>query len=210
MIKLIIFDLDGTLLDTLTDITNSVNYTLKKFNKKPRKEEEIKYFLGQGPRYLLENSFGEIKNYDEVYKVYDTHYKIHQNDNTKPYPGVRETLEELKKTNIMLAVCSNKQDEITKSLIEELFPKTFSFVIGTSEKFMRKPSSDMPNHIMTSLGVSNDETLYIGDTETDMKTAMNSKIRAIAVTYGFRSKEELEIYKPYKIISNMQELLEII
>ena len=71
MIKLIIFDLDGTLLDTLTDITNSVNYTLNKFNKKPRTEEEIKYFLGQGPRYLLEKSFGEIENYDEVYKVYD-------------------------------------------------------------------------------------------------------------------------------------------
>ncbi|MGI6360030.1 MAG: HAD family hydrolase [Acholeplasmatales bacterium] len=210
MIKLIIFDLDGTLLDTLTDITNSVNYTLNRFNKKPKTEQEIKYFLGQGPRYLLENSFGEIKNYDEVYQVYDAYYKIHQNDNTKPYPNVKETLEKLKKMNILLAVCSNKQDEITKSLIEELFPGIFAFVIGTSEEFMRKPSSDMPNHIMASLGVSNDETLYIGDTETDMKTAMNSNVRAIAVTYGFRSKEELEIYKPYKIINTMEELLDII
>ncbi|NMA05808.1 MAG: HAD family hydrolase [Acholeplasmataceae bacterium] len=210
MIKLIIFDLDGTLLDTLTDITNSVNYTLNKFNKKPRTEEEIKYFLGQGPRYLLEKSFGEIENYDEVYKVYDAHYKIHQNDNTKPYPGVKETLEELKKTNLKLAVCSNKQDEITKSLIEDLFPGVFSFVIGTSEKFMRKPASDMPNHIMKSLGVTKKETIYVGDTETDMKTAINSNIRAIAVTYGFRRKEELEIFKPYKIISNLKELLEII
>lgn len=210
MIKLIIFDLDGTLLDTLTDITNSVNYTLNKFNKKPRTEEEIKYFLGQGPRYLLEKSFGEIENYDEVYKVYDAHYKIHQNDNTKPYPGVKETLEELKKTNLKLAVCSNKQDEITKSLIEDLFPGVFSFVIGTSEKFMRKPASDMPNHIMKSLGVTKKETIYVGDTETDMKTAINSNIRAIAVTYGFRRKEELKIFKPYKIINNLKELLEII
>ncbi len=210
MIKLIIFDLDGTLLDTLTDITNSVNYTLNKFNKEPKTEEEIKYFLGQGPRYLLENSFGEIENYDEVFKVYDTHYKIHQNDNTKPYPGVKETLEELKKTNLKLAVCSNKQDEITKSLIEDLFPGVFSHVIGTSEKFMRKPASDMPNHIMKSLGVTKKETIYVGDTETDMKTAINSNIRAIAVTYGFRRKEELEIFKPYKIIDNLKELLEII
>ncbi len=210
MIKLIIFDLDGTLLDTLTDITNSVNYTLNRFNKKLRTEEEIKYFLGQGPRYLLENSFGKIESYDEVYKVYDNHYKIHQNDNTKPYPGVKETLEELKKTDILLAVCSNKQDEITKSLMEKLFPNVFSFVIGTSEKFRRKPSSDMPNHIMKSLGVNKKDTIYIGDTETDMKTAMNSNVRAIAVTYGFRTKEELEVYKPYKIISNMQELLDII
>ncbi len=210
MIKLIIFDLDGTLLDTLTDITNSVNYTLNKFNKQLRTEDEIKYFLGQGPRYLLENSFGEIDNYEKVYKIYDAHYTIHQNDNTKPYPGVRETLEELKKQNILLAVCSNKQDEITKSLIENLFPGIFSFVVGTNKNFKRKPSSDMPNHIMETLGIKKEHTLYIGDTETDMKTAMNSQIRAIAVTYGFRTKEELEIYKPYKIINNIKELLKLV
>ena len=198
--KLIIFDLDGTLLDTLTDITNSVNYTLKKFNKKSKTEQEIKYLLGHGPKYLLENAFGEIKNFDEVYKVYNEHYIIHQNDTTRPYPGVKEALEALKKKQFLLAVCSNKQDEITKSLIDELFPGIFSFAIGTSEKFKRKPASDMPNHIMKVLGVDKKDTFYVGDTETDMKTATNSQIRAIAVTYGFRTKEELEIYKPYKII----------
>lgn len=208
--KLIIFDLDGTLLDTLTDITNSVNYTLKHFNQPLRQEEEIKYFLGQGPKYLLTHAFQEITDYEKVYAVYNNHYQRHQHDNTKPYDGVKETLDALKKTDILLAVCSNKQDAITKSLITSLFPNTFDYVIGTSDKLRRKPASDMPNHIIKTLNVSKEDVLYIGDTETDMLTAQNTGIKAIAVTYGFRSEAELEIYKPYKIINNLKEILKIV
>lgn len=208
--KLIIFDLDGTLLDTLKDITNSVNYTLNYFNQPLRTEQEIKYFLGQGPRYLLEHAFVSIDDYDRVFKVYDSHYAAHQNDTTKPYDGVYETLEALKKTDVLLAVCSNKQDAITKALIEQLFPNTFDFVMGTSKDFKRKPYSDMPNHILKSLDVKPSEALYIGDTETDMKTAQNSGLKAIGVSYGFRSREELSPFKPYKIIDHLTELIKIV
>ncbi len=208
--KLIIFDLDGTLLDTLKDITNSVNYTLKHFNQPLKTQEEIKYFLGQGPRYLLENAFEKIDDYEAVFKVYDQHYSLHQNDYTKPYDGVLETLNTLKKMDLLLAVCSNKQDHITKELIETLFPGMFDFVIGTSKNFKRKPSSDMSNHILKSLSIDKKDALYVGDTETDMKTALNSGLKAVAVTYGFRSRNELSPYKPYKIIDHLTELIKIV
>lgn len=208
--KLVIFDLDGTLLDSLTDVANSVNYTLKVFNNPVRTEEEIKRFLGQGPKYLLEQSFSHIEDFEAIYTVYDTHYTAHQNDSTQPYEGIVDLLKKLKEMKIKLAVCSNKQDSITKELVEHIFPNTFDYILGSSAAFERKPSKDMPAHILEILNIDHKDTLYVGDTETDMKTAHNAHLKAIGVTWGFRTKEELLIHSPYKIINKPHELIKII
>lgn len=205
--KLIIFDLDGTLLDTLTDITNSINYTLNYFNRPAKTEQQVKYYLGQGPKYLLEKAFDNDLDYKSVYPIYDHHYTKHQNDYTKPYDGVLETLNALKEKGYLLAVCSNKQDPITKELIKTIFPNTFDYVIGTSAKLTRKPAPDMVLHILKALNIKKSEALYIGDTETDMKTAFNAGLKVVAVTYGFRSKKELKVYQPDYLVDHPLEIL---
>ncbi|HHT39579.1 MAG: HAD-IA family hydrolase [Acholeplasmataceae bacterium] len=211
MKKLIIFDLDGTLLDTLTDITNSVNDTLKHYGKSLRTEEEIKYLLGFGPQHLIEKSFDKSfseEEFKEVYKFYDERYALNQNIFTKPYSGIIELLNILKK-DYLLAVCSNKQDHLTKSLIKTVFPNLFSVVVGANP-YQRKPNPEMPNYIMEKLNVTPKETLFIGDTSVDIKTALNAKIDVVAVLWGFRKKADLVAFNPNAFIKEPLELLELL
>lgn len=213
MKKLVIFDLDGTILDTLTDLTNSVNYVLKMFNKPLREEDEIKYFLGYGPRYLLEKSFNEEFSdlqYEKIYEIYNNYYSRHQLDFTKPYNGMNEVLKELKDKGYLLAVCSNKQESAVKELMTALFEDVFDKVMGTSPKFPAKPEPDMVLEIMNSLNVSKENTIYIGDTQVDLETAINANIKKIAVLYGFRKKSDLDAYNPEFYVNEPKELINII
>lgn len=213
MKKLVIFDLDGTILNTLTDLTNSVNYVLDLYNMPLKKEEEIQYFLGHGPRYLLEKSFNKKfkdQEYKEIFKLYDNYYDKHKTDNTKPYEGIKEVLKQLKKSGYLLAVCSNKQDTATTKIITELFPNTFDVVMGTSSKFLRKPAPDMVLEILRILKVKKENTIYIGDTEIDLQTAINAQIKKIAVLYGFRKKSDLILYNPEYFVKEPKEIIKII
>lgn len=211
MKKLIIFDLDGTLLDTLTDLTNSVNETLKHFNYPIVEAEELKYYLGYGPRHLLDKSFNKTltdEEFLEAFKFYDNHYSLYSKVHTKPYPGIKELLNELK-GQYKLAVCSNKQDNVTKELMEEVFPNTFDYVIGTGI-LEKKPSPEMPNLILKELKIKASEALFIGDTQVDVKTGLNANIEVVAVLWGFRTLEDLKPLKPNYFIKKPKELLKIL
>lgn len=213
MKKLVIFDLDGTLLDTLTDLTNSVNYVLKQY-KKPLKEElEIKYHLGYGPKYLLEKAFEKNfsdEEYKEVFSLYDNYYSKHQLDFTKPYEGIIDVLNELKREGYLLAVCSNKQESAVKELMDEMFNGIFDVMMGTSKLNKPKPNPEMVLKAMELLGVKKENTIYIGDTEVDLNTAINANIKKIAVLYGFRKKADLIKYKPEYFVDTPKELITLI
>ncbi len=211
MKKLIIFDLDGTLLNTIEDITNSVNETLTYFSYPKRTLEEVKYFVGEGPQVLLNKSFGKILSeaeYDEAFKYYDNRYEINSKVHTKPYPGIYELLEKLK-GKYLLAVCSNKQDHLTKKLMEEVFPNTFDYVIGTGV-VNKKPDPAMPNLILKELNIKAEEAIFIGDTAVDVKTGINANIDVVAVLWGFRTKEDLIHLNPKYFINKPHELMKIL
>ena len=213
MKKLVIFDLDGTILNTAKDLTNSVNYVLKHYNMPIKKEEQIKYYLGYGPKYLLEKAFNKTfseQEYKEIYRLYDNYYSKHQLDFTKPYDGIDIVLKDLKESGYLLAVCSNKQENAVKELMLKLFPNTFDITMGTSEKFLPKPEADMVLNILDKLKVKKENTIYIGDTQVDMETAINAKIKKIAVLYGFRKKTDLEFYNPEYYVNSPIELSKII
>ncbi|NLN50719.1 MAG: HAD family hydrolase [Acholeplasmataceae bacterium] len=213
MKKLIIFDLDGTILNTLTDITNSVNYLLKKYNLPLKTEVEIKKYLGKGPRYLLEMAVGKALSelqYQTYYNYYDAHYDIHKMDNTVAYEGFHEVFQTLKKAGFLLAVCSNKQHSATVDLMETLFKGVFDYVIGTTPNIKRKPDSQMVEIIIDQLQVAKKDTLYVGDTEIDMQTAINAQIKKVAVLYGFRERQDLEQFRPDYYINSPKELLDIV
>lgn len=211
--KLVIFDLDGTLLDTVKDLTNAVNHLLKQLNRPLIEDKQVKAYLGQGPKYLLEQALNEPLEgelFERYFKIYNDYYQTHQLDYTKPYEGIPEVLKTLKESGYLLAVVSNKQEPVTKSLMEKLFPNTFDVVIGTSKNNLPKPNPVMVLKVMEKLNVTKEETLYIGDTQTDMKTAINASLIKIAVLYGFRTKEDLIPYEPEYFARYPLEILDII
>lgn len=213
MKKLVIFDLDGTLLNTLTDLTNSVNHTLKYFNQTPLSEKEIRYYLGFGPRHLLDKALKmEMSDYEyhDIYEIYNNYYRIHKNDYTRPYEGIVEVLVKLKESGYLLSVCSNKQDDATKSLVKDIFGDVFDFVIGSSDLYQKKPAPDMVYKTLEVLNVKKEDAIYIGDTEVDLKTASQSGLRSIAVLYGFRDKEDLRDFSPLAFVDEPRELVEVV
>ncbi len=213
MKKLIIFDLDGTILDTLKDLTNSVNYLLIYLNKPLKTQSQIKNLLGSGPRFLLEQAIGEKldeKRLNELFDIYNEHYNAHKQVFTKPYEGIKEVIKKLKNAGYLLAVCSNKQHQATTELVNSLFKDDFDLVLGTSNQFPRKPSSQMVDYIIKSLNVDLENVVYVGDTEVDMQTAINANVKMIAVLYGFRSKAVLKKYNPFSYADKPIEIIDII
>lgn len=211
--KLVIFDLDGTILDTVLDLTNAVNHLLSKIDRPLVEPHQIKAYLGQGPKYLLEHALNETlegEKFDRYYKIYNDYYQAHQLDYTKPYDGIEEVLKTLKGKGYLLAVVSNKQEPVTKSLMEELFPNTFDYVIGTSKTNLPKPNPMMVIKVMEVLNIDSKDAIYIGDTQTDMKTAIGANLTKIAVLYGFRTKQDLIPFNPEYFVDTPIEILDII
>lgn len=212
MKKLIIFDLDGTLLNTIDDITMSVNETLIEFGYPKRTAEEVMYFLGDGPKILIEKSFDKKftneSEFKEIFNFYDNRYKINQNLTTKPYSDINKLLMELKK-DYKLAVCSNKQNDITKSLISEIFPETFDVVVGANP-MKRKPAPDMVYYILDELNIKKEDTLFVGDTKADINTGINAGVEVIAVLWGFRKRSDLEHLNPNYFVETPLEILDIL
>ncbi len=195
MIKLIIFDLDGTLLYTLEDLANSCNFVLEKYGQKTHSIADYKYLVGSGMKMLLQKAFGE--NFPSQYSqnILDDflqHYAVHQYDTTRPYAEIPMVLHILQEQNKMLAVASNKMDNATKVLITKYFPNiNFNIVAGATENMPTKPNPDIVNNIMDYCGVTSAETLYIGDSNIDMETAKNASIKSIGALWGYRTKKEL-------------------
>ncbi len=192
--KLVIFDLDGTVLDTLGDLCNSVNFALKSYNLPERSLDEVRTIVGNGIRRLIDLSVPEntaLSITDSVFDAFKSHYKEHSSDNTKPYIGIAELLRELKEKGILTAVVSNKADFAVKSLADKYFDGLFSYISGEKEGIPRKPAPDMVQNAINYFGIESYDAVYVGDSEVDIMTATNCGIDSIIVTWGFRDKEIL-------------------
>ncbi len=208
--QLAIFDLDGTLLNTLEDLADSANYVMKAFGYPERTVEEIRNFVGNGIRKLLERSAPEgtpAEEIDRMFETFITYYKEHCADKTKPYDGIMELLEKLQRQGLKLAVVSNKADYAVKALCEQYFPSCFNEAVGERAGIARKPAPDTVNEVLKNLQIDKSQAVYIGDSEVDVKTAQNAEMDCIAVDWGFRDTEVLKMAGAETIVSTPEELL---
>jgi phosphoglycolate phosphatase len=187
----VIFDLDGTLLDTLGDLRDSVNYALAFHGYPTRTTEEVRQFVGNGVAKLVERALpGGLENPDfsAVLATFRSHYQDHSQVLTAPYPGILSLLEELKKRKIPMAVVSNKMDSAVKPLCEHYFGNLIPVAIGEREGVHKKPAPDSVIQAAEELQVPLADCVYVGDSDVDLDTARNAGIPCIAVTWGFRSR----------------------
>ena len=212
MKKLVIFDLDGTLLDTIADLAESANHALKQLGYPTRDVEKIRTFVGNGVNKLLFRALPDEEKTEENMMRMRTHfvpyYDAHNADLSAPYPGIVALLEELQAKGLRMAVASNKYQEATVKLVKHYFPMIdFVEVLGQREGINVKPDPTIVFDILQKAGVSKEETLYVGDSGVDMQTAINAGVDAIGVTWGFRPRTELEDFHPMGLIDKAEELL---
>ena len=212
MKKLVIFDLDGTLLDTIADLAESANHALKQLGYPTRDVEKIRTFVGNGVNKLLFRALPDEEKSEENMMRMRTHfvpyYDAHNADLSAPYPGIVALLEELQAKGLRMAVASNKYQEATVKLVKHYFPMIdFVEVLGQREGINVKPEPTIVFDILKKAGVSKEETLYVGDSGVDMQTAINAGVDAIGVTWGFRPRTELEDFHPMGLIDQAEELL---
>ncbi len=210
---LIIFDMDGTILNTLEDLKNSLNYVLQQAGYQTRTLEEVRTFVGNGIRKTIERALPsdiEEEKIDELFSLFMDYYAIHNTDNTKPYNGVIDLLKELKHLGYKTAVVSNKQDSAVKSLCKKFFTGLFDVEIGEKENIAKKPDPDEVNEVLKILNIDRTKSIYIGDSEVDIQTAQNSKMKSIIVDWGFRDRKFLYEHGAEVIVSNPSEILDII
>ncbi|MBM6673354.1 HAD family hydrolase [Marseilla massiliensis] len=189
-----IFDLDGTLLYTLDDLTSSTNYAMREHGFKEHTTEEVRLMVGNGIRKLIERAIpGGASNpkYEKVYSTFISHYLEHNLDTTRPYPGITELLAKLKENGKKMAIVSNKYYKATEQLCMSFFKNYIDVAIGESESIRKKPAPDTVLEAMRRLGVGKEGTVYVGDSEVDIATARNCGIPCISVLWGFRDKDFL-------------------
>lgn len=194
-ITTIVFDMDGTVLNTLEDLTTSVNYVMERFGMPTHTLEDYRKVFGSGIRYAIEKSVPEgtpSSVVDEMLPVFKEHYDVHCLDKTAPYEGILDLMRELKKRGYKMAIVSNKIDSAVKELNERFFSEAVSVAIGEKPGINRKPAPDTVFAALEELGSSTSEAVYIGDSEVDFATAQNSGLPCISVLWGFRSREFLE------------------
>ena len=209
----LIFDLDGTLLDSLDDLADSVNHALKKLNYPLRSKEEICSFVGNGIEKLIELSVPDKTSYDkfaECLFLFKIHYSKNLKNKTKPYDGIMELLKYLKENEYKMAIVSNKfQDGVTE-LRDYYFSEYIQIAIGKSSERRKKPYPDTVLKAIDDLNSSKDKCLYIGDSEVDFKTARNANVDFAGVTWGFRGKKVLEDLGSDYIINTPNDLISIL
>ena len=214
MIKAVLFDLDGTLVNSLEDLADSTNYALNKFGFKPYETEKYKYFVGDGMPKLIERVLPENERnkerITEVLSAFLGFYKEHFTDKTKAYSGIYQLLVELKKMGLKMAVISNKAHNMTLEVVNKLFPDTFDLVYGKKDGYPTKPDPKLTLALMNELGVKPQECVLIGDSGMDAKAAVNADCIGIGVLWGFRTKEELLSNGARYIASKPSEIIDII
>jgi len=206
----VIFDLDGTLLNTLTDLTNAVNHILKKHGYPTRTEGEIRRFLGNGARDLLTKSLPEGTGGDTVSALlaeYQPYYLAHSEIATAPYAGIPELLDELRRKGVRTAIVSNKNHLQVAPLAARFFPG-IPVVIGEQEGLRKKPAPDMIKAALKQLNASPDTAALMGDSEVDGRTAENAGIRFLAAGWGFRDRDELTAFAPALYMERPADLLD--
>ena len=212
MYKTFIFDLDGTLLDTIGDLAASVNYALRTNGMPEHSTDDVRRFVGNGVRLLMERA---VPNgaanplFDDAFADFRQHYMVHSLDTTRPYDGIPETLAELKSRGCRLAVVSNKFMSATQELIRHFFPDTIEVAIGEheAEGIRKKPAPDTVFAALKQLGVGKEDAVYVGDSDVDILTARNSGLPCISVLWGFRDRDFLIQHGAKTLISAPHELL---
>jgi phosphoglycolate phosphatase len=213
MLKAVIFDMDGTILDTLDDLKNSINHALRENGLPERSQKEERAFLGKGMVYLTHKCVPEGTDKETEEKVLNSHkeyYPLHCAELTRPYPGIPELLAFLKEVGIKTAVVSNKSDSNVKKLAEDYFDGLFTVTVGARDGVPRKPSPELVDIALDELNISREEAVYIGDSDVDVATAKASELDMITVLWGFRDKPELIEAGAECFAENTDELREIL
>lgn len=213
--KIILFDLDGTLLDTIADLAASTNHALKKYHYPEHELSAYNYFVGNGITKLVERALPEKERtpsmIQKVKEEFVAYYQQHKTDYTRPYPGIPELLHTLQERKLKLAVASNKYHQGTLELVRHYFGTDFfDMVLGQRENIPVKPDPSIVREILFSTDTKPEEALYIGDSGVDMQTAANSKVESIGVTWGFRSRQELEENGACHLADSPEEILKYI
>ena len=207
--ELAIFDLDGTILNTLEDLADSLNAALKAYGFPERTLEEVRCFVGNGIRRLIERGVPAGTPEEEIVRVHErftAHYKVHCADKTRPYPGINDLLKNLRQAGCRTAVVSNKADYAVQELCEQYFPGVFDAAVGERAGILKKPAPDSVNEVLRRLNVTKENAVYIGDSEVDIATARNAQMRSILVDWGFRDRSFLVEQGAETIVSSPEEI----
>lgn len=208
--KLYIFDMDGTILNTIDDIAGAINYVLDMHGYPRHTVDEVKSFVGNGLKRALELSLpdgvaGDVLN--QLFTELVAYYNEHSNIMTRPYEGIVEVIHRLREQGKIVAVVSNKRVEAVRDLCDIYFAGCFDMALGDQDGIARKPAPDMTNMVIEHYGILKDKCVYIGDSDVDLMTARNTEIDCIAVTWGFRTREFLVEHGATMIIDRPEELL---
>lgn len=214
MIKLILFDLDGTLIDSLEDLAEAMNVSLAQLGLPIHPVEAYRYFVGNGVAKLVERAVGEntlcMITQKQARILFDTYYAVHHTVHTKPYEGIETTLTTLRKRNITTAVVTNKPHDYAEKLVKVLLEGHIDLVIGQSDLTPPKPDPTGVLNAVHKLGFELRECLFVGDSDVDIQTARAAGIKSVGVTWGFRGEQELRLAGADQIISYPEELLKLL
>lgn len=212
--KGVIFDLDGTLVNSLEDIADAMNSVLQDLNYPTHNYDTYQYFIGSGLRNLVSKALpaahNDEKHIDHCYQLMIEKYSDNCTRKTKSYDGIRELLDLLISQNIKLSVFSNKSDELTKKVVADLFPNYFNPVVGLSVEALKKPNPSEAIAISKSLGLKTEEIIFVGDSGIDMQTATNANMLAVGVSWGYRPEEELIANGAKQVLSHPLDLIQIL
>lgn len=208
-----IFDMDGTILETLEDMCASVNVTMDHVGYPRRTMDEVRRFVGNGAAKLIERCMpagAEDPRYPAALEFYRAYYDAHAQIKTGPYPGIPELLNQLSREGVRLAVVSNKPDEAVRALTERYFPSVFPVAIGNRDGWATKPAPDSVYEAMRLLGARRESTVYVGDSDVDVDTARNAGLDSVIVTWGFRDEDFLRAHGAQHLAHNTDELYEML
>ena len=208
-----IFDMDGTILETLEDMCASVNVTMDHVGYPRRTMDEVRRFVGNGAAKLIERCMpagAEDPRYPAALEFYRAYYDAHAQIKTGPYPGIPELLNQLSREGVRLAVVSNKPDEAVRALTERYFPGVFPVAIGNRDGWVTKPAPDSVYEAMRLLGARRESTVYVGDSDVDVDTARNAGLDSVIVTWGFRDEDFLRAHGAQHLAHNADELYEML
>ena len=211
--RAVIFDLDGTLCDTLKDLADATNYALRHFGYPPRELEEYRYFVGNGAMELIRRAMPQGQSEEECQKVYDCYieyYGQHYLESTRPYDQLPEVVQRLKSAGFALGVVTNKPDFRAREIVGKFYPGLFDRVQGHTTEFPHKPDPALTNDVLASLGAPAQNSFFVGDSGVDMQTARNAGLTGIGVLWGFRDGAELSQNGAAALVSTAQELLDIL
>lgn len=211
--KAALFDLDGTILDTLDDLTEATNTCLKQFHMPTRTKAEVRRFVGNGIRTLIERAAPpetSADTIDRMFAFFLSYYKDHCAIQTKPYPEISDVIQTLRASGIKTAVISNKADAAVQSLCADYFPNLFDCTVGERASQRRKPCPDSVLAVIAELALTTADVVYIGDSEVDVQTAQNAGVDAILVSWGFRDEAELRAAGASCVIHTPSALLPLI